>query len=212
MSGKVLQLRRLGLLAAVLAVGTSSLPAQASGPKPVGSSLRNDMRKVWEDHITWTRMYIVSAAANLPEKDVTAQRLMKNQEDIGAAITPFYGDAAGQKLTGLLKEHITIATEIIDAAMKGDTSKKEKASTRWTANADEIAAFLSSANPSNWPLAEMKQMLHSHLELTAQEVVAHLSRDWTGSVTAYDKIHEQILHMADALSTGIINQFPQKAM
>ena len=210
MSGKVLQLRRLGLLTVFLAAGSSSLPAQSSAP--MGSTLRNDMRKVWEDHIAWTRMYIVAAAANLPEKDATAQRLLKNQEDIGAAIKPFYGDAAGAKLTSLLKDHIKIATETIDAAMKGDNSKKEEASARWTANADEIAVFLSTANPSNWPLADLKQMLRSHLDLTTQEVVAHLSKDWAGSVAAYDKIHEQVLHMADALSTGILHQFPQKAM
>lgn len=210
MSSKLLHFRRLDLIALLLAAGSPALPAQMSAP--VGTTLRDDMRKVCEDHIAWTRMYIVSAAANLPEKDATAQRLLKNQEDIGNAIKPFYGDAAGVKLTALLTDHIKIATEIIDAAMKGDNSKKEEASRRWGANADEIAAFLSGANPNHWPLPEMQHMLRSHLDLTAQEVVAHLTKDWSGSVAAYDKIHEQILHMADALSTGIAKQFPQKAM
>src|SRR5678815_2469589 len=85
----------------------SVLPVVAAPPSAQG--LRNDMRKLWEDHITWTRLYIVSAAANLPNKDATAQRLLQNQTDIGNAIKPFYGDAAGVKLTGLLKDHILIA-------------------------------------------------------------------------------------------------------
>ena len=138
------------------------------------SALRGDMRKLWEDHITWTRLYIVSATASLPDKDATAQRLLRNQADIGNAIKPFYGEAAGTKLTALLKDHITIAVEIIDAAMKGDAARKDDAVKRWSANADDIAAFLSGANPSNWPAADMKKMMRDHLDLTTAELVARL--------------------------------------
>ena len=63
------------------------------------ADLRDSMDKLWEDHVTWTRLYIVSAAANLPDKDATAQRLLQNQTDIGNAIKPVYGDAAGEKST-----------------------------------------------------------------------------------------------------------------
>src|SRR6266700_7493627 len=111
------------------------------------SNLRDSMDKLWEDHVTWTRLYIVTAAANLPDKDSSAQRLLQNQRDIGDAIKPLYGDAAGDKLAGLLKDHITIATEIVDAAKAGDTERKDEAANRWNANADDIATFLSQANP-----------------------------------------------------------------
>jgi len=186
----------------------SALPLVAAPPSAQG--LRNDMRKLWEDHITWTRLYIVSAAANLPNKDATAQRLLQNQTDIGNAIKPFYGDAAGVKLTGLLKDHILIATQLIDAAKAGDAAKKDDAGKRWYANADDIAGFLTGANPKHWPAAEMKKMMHEHLDLTTAEVVAQLQKDWTGDIAAYDRIHEQILKMADMLSSGIIHQHPGK--
>jgi hypothetical protein len=150
----------------------------------------------------------VSAVADLPDKDATTKRLLQNQTDIGNAIKPFYGDAAGDKLTALLKDHILIAAELIDAARAGDTAKKEDATKRWSANADDIASFLSGANPKNWPLAEMKSMMHEHLEVTTAEVVARLKKDWTADVSAYEKVHEQILKMADMLSSGIIEQFP----
>jgi hypothetical protein len=172
------------------------------------TDFRNAMRKLWEDHITWTRLYIVSAVADLPDKDATAKRLLQNQTDIGNAIKPFYGDAAGDKLTALLKDHILIAAELIEAAKAGDTAKKEDATRRWSANADDIALFLSGANPKNWPLAEMKSMMHEHLEVTTAEVVARLKKDWTADISAYEKVHEQILKMADMLSSGIIEQFP----
>lgn len=182
-------------------------------PHPVNANdFRADMRKLWEDHITWTRLYIVSATADLPDKDATAKRLLQNQTDIGNAVKSFYGEAAGNKLTALLKDHILIAVEIIDAAKKGEGAKKDEAVKRWSTNADDIATFLSGANPKNWPLAEMKMMMQDHLKLTTAELVAHLQKDWQADVAAYDKVHEQILKMADMLSSGILSQFPDKFM
>lgn len=183
---------------------------------PVGAlalsapEFRGDMRKLWEDHVTWTRLYIVSAVADLPDKGAAAQRLLQNQVDIGNAVKPFYGDAAGAKLSALLKDHILIAVELIDAAKAGDAAKKDAAAKRWDANADDIATFLSGANPKHWPLAEMKKMMHDHLALTTTEVVSRLQKNWAADIAAYDKVHEQILKMADMLSSGIISQFPDK--
>ena len=174
------------------------------------SEFRAGMRKLWEDHVTWTRIYIVDAAADLPSKSVTADRLLRNQSDIGGAIKPFYGEAAGDKLTALLKDHILIAAELIDAAKTGQAAKKEAAAKKWEANADEIAAFLSGANPQNWPATEMRKHMHDHLDLTTAEVTARLTKDWDADIAAYDKIHEQILQMADMLSSGIIKQHADK--
>ena len=199
---------RIHALCATLAVAIALAAAPASAATP--SDFRSDMRKLWEDHITWTRLYIVSAVANLPDKDATAKRLLQNQTDIGNAVKPFYGDAAGDKLGSLLKDHILIATQVIDAAQKGDTAKKDDAAKRWGANADDIATLLSGANPKQWPLGEMKKMMREHLDLTTAEVVAQLQKDWTGGVAAYDKVHTQILHMADMLSSGIEKQFPER--
>jgi hypothetical protein len=174
------------------------------------AGLQDAMRKLWEDHITWTRLFIVDAAAGLPEKDATTQRLLQNQVDIGNAIKPYYGDAAGDKLTTLLKEHITTAAEVVAAAKANDTAKLADANKRWFANADAIADFLSGANPKSWPAAEMRQMMHDHLNLTTEEAVAQLHGDWIGSIAAYDKVHGQILTMADMLTDGIVKQFPGK--
>src|SRR6185436_4110434 len=124
---------------------------------------RDAMRKLWEDHITWTRLYLISVAADLPDKDQTAKRLLQNQEDIGNAIKPYYGEAAGGKLTDLLKEHIQGAVDILDAAKAGDTAKMEAAQTQWAANADHLARFLNSANPDHWPLADLQAEMKQHL-------------------------------------------------
>lgn len=168
------------------------------------------VRKLWEDHITWTRVYIIGALAGLPEADIAAQRLLQNQTDIGNAIKPFYGDGAGDQLTSLLNDHILIAADLLAAAKSGDTTKFEDANQRWYDNANQIAAFLSAANPENWPSSDMQSMMKSHLDLTLEEATARLNEDWAGDVAAYDKIHDEILQMADMLADGIVKQFPDK--
>ncbi|HEX5807849.1 MAG TPA: hypothetical protein VFY25_04235 [Anaerolineales bacterium] len=168
------------------------------------------VRKLWEDHVTWTRVYIIAALADLPEADIAAQRLLQNQVDIGDAVKPFYGDEAGEQLTALLSDHILIAADLLTAAKAGDTAGFEDANKRWYENADDIAAFLHSANPGNWPLTEMQMMMKDHLDLTLEEASARLNEDWAGDVAAYDKVHTEILHMADMISDGIIKQFPKE--
>jgi hypothetical protein len=205
----------LALLSAVVVLaisGAQSARSQSSatGSRPIFASelaLRNEMRKLWEDHVTWTRMVIVSVAADLPDREAAVGRLLANQQDLGDSIKPFYGDAAGDRLTELLREHILIAAEVLAAAKSGDSAALDAALQRWYANGDEIAAFLNAANPDNWPLAEMRRMLREHLDLTTAEAVARLSADWDGDVRAYDRAHEQVLEMADMLSTGIVAQF-----
>ena len=137
-------------------------------------ALRMDMRKLWEDHITWTRLAIISLTANAPDAEATVGRLLQNQTDIGNAIKPFYGDAAGGQLSALLRQHILIAANVIAAAQAGDSAKLADAQARWVANADEIAAVLHSVNPRQWPLGEMKAMMHRHLDLTIEEAVGRL--------------------------------------
>src|SRR5215831_45866 len=113
-------------------------------------SLKAAMRRLWADHVIWTREYIVAAVGGTPDADAAAGRLLRNQEDIGGAIVPFYGAEAGQALTGLLKQHILIAVDLIAAAKAGDNAKFAENDSKWTQNAEEIAGLLSGANPQNW--------------------------------------------------------------
>jgi hypothetical protein len=173
-------------------------------------ALRNDMRRLWEDHITWTRLAIISLTTDAPDTEATVGRLLANQTDIGDAVKPFYGEAAGNELTRQLRLHILIAAEVVEAAQAGDQAKLADAQARWQSNADDIAGVLNSVNPRHWELAVMKAEMHKHLTLTTEEAVARLQGDWTADVAAYDEIHEHILHMSDLLSTGLVKQFPRR--
>jgi len=192
-----------------LAVATTVVAAQpAASPKGM-RALHEGMRKLWSDHVVWTRLYIVDAAAGSPSVNATTKRLLKNQEDIGNAIVPYYWTAAGSKLTDLLKQHILIAADLVTAAKAGDQTKQTDANKRWHDNAAELASFLSGANP-NWPKATLLTMLNEHLSLTTQEATARLQQRWDDDIAAFDQVYMQAMMMADALADGIAKQFPGK--
>jgi len=166
------------------------------------------MRKLWEDHITWTRLAIVSFAGGLPDLPATENRLLQNQADIAAAIRPYYGAAASAKLRTLLRAHILGAVALLQAAKAGDNAALARAHDAWYANGNDIADFLSGANPRNWPRGEMRTMMKTHLDETLKEAVDRLNGRFDADIRDYDAVHRSILEMADMLSDGIVARFP----
>jgi hypothetical protein len=207
----------IALFSALAALAVSNGPVAHAHERPSAGAvsakeltLRNSMRALWEDHVTWTRLAVISLVDDSPDTQATVGRLLRNQRDIGNAIKPFYGPAAGNALTAELRRHILIAADLVAAAKAGDQARVDAEQTRWQRNADDIATLLSRANPQHWKRAPLQAMLDEHLRLTTQEVVARLRSDWTADVAAYDRVHRHALGMADALSTGLVAQFPAR--
>jgi hypothetical protein len=213
-------MKALALVLSVLLGGVSQAPTQTA-PKPVAEkvvdksivtsaeALRRDMRKLWSDHVWWTRDYIVAAIGKQADEAAATARLLKNQEDIGNAVAIYYGKPAGDKLTGLLKEHILAAADLVKAAAAHDQAKFQQADKKAATNADEIAEFLSKANP-HWPRATLAEMMKMHLTTTKNEVSARVNKNWEEDAKAFDAVYDHILKMSDALADGIIKQFPEK--
>jgi hypothetical protein len=170
------------------------------------TELRIALHDLWIEHVVWTRQYIVAAADDRPDTSFAAERLLKNQEQIGDAIKPFYGDEAGDQLTALLKDHILIAVDLLEAAKAGDGEAAEEAEERWYDNAEDIATFLSAANP-NWTKEEMTSMLNEHLVLTKTEAVARLTGDYATDVATFDALYKHAVSMSDGFTIGIVKQF-----
>src|SRR5690242_6476266 len=220
--------RRLSIPAVTLSllVGTALVPGAAAAQEHAarthehaGSAhaltarqlaFHDAMRKLWEDHITWTRLAIVSFAGGLPDLPATEARLLANQVDIGNAIKPYYGRTAGNRLTALLKEHILGAVALLQAAKSGDQTAIGQASAAWYANANQIADFLHAANPHAWSRTTMRAMMKTHLDQTLAEAQHRLQGNFAADVRDYDAVHRHILEMADTLSDGIMRQFPKR--
>jgi hypothetical protein len=200
------------VIAASLIVATPAADAAKPG-KIDRATFHDTMRMLWEDHIVWTRQYIVSAATlsgDLPDIGPTTDRLLANQADLGDAFRPFYGDEVGDAITALLRDHILTAARLISAAKAGDAAETDAASAAWYANADDIAAALHSINPKNWDIEHMGAMMRVHLDRTLEEAVARLEGRYADDIAAYAAVHADILDMADMLSDGIMAQFPAR--
>lgn len=195
---------RLALFAAILMFVPNVVYAHSK------ADFQDAMRRLWSDHVAYTRLFIVNAAAGSADKDATTQRLLQNQADIGNAVAEFYGREAGDKLTALLKDHILIAASIVAAAKAGDNAKVTSENKRWRDNAVDLAKFLHGANPKHWPEATLQQALFMHLDQTLSEASNELKGDYAASIKDYDEAMTHMLMVADTLTNGITAQFPSK--
>ena len=192
-------------------LGYAPPPESPSRPGCVGQAelaLNNRMRLLWEQHVYWTQMTIVSLAHNLPDAEVVVARLLRNAKDFEAAFVPFYGEAIAGQFAQLLTSHIKIAGELVTAAKADDSAAADHARKQWYENADEIAAFLGSINP-HWSAQEWRKMLYDHLAMIEAEVNAVLTGKSADSVRIFEAIEQEALMMADHMTQGIVKQFPQ---
>src|SRR5262249_42627457 len=160
------------------------------------------MRKLWEDHMNYTHEYIVSVLAGLKDAPDVLDRLNKNQDDIGQAIQPFYGDDAAKKLATLLHTHIAIAGDMVKAVKDKNQKEIDDAKTKAYGNADDIAAFLSGAN-TNWSKDDLSAMLHTHIDFLASQASAREKKDWKSDIDAFDQGTDHMMKFSDALIDGI---------
>jgi hypothetical protein len=231
MTSTMFQGKRLWSVAlfAVAAMLVGLLAASGSGPsasaEPAGladsaattshitsseTALEQGMRALWEQHMEWTYATIAAFAVSSHGYSATAGELLHNQVEIGNAITPFYGGAAGTALTKLLTAHITGFVAILEAAKAGKTTAEKKAVAAEYANATQIGDFLHKANPSNWPRAAMERMMKTHITQTLVYATDQLVGKYKASIMAYLRAETHMLTMSDMLSSGLIAQFPQQ--
>ena len=198
-----------GFIFSPLSTSAQVRPVQQQTISKPYFELNRELRKLWIDNTIWTGSYIMSAISGLPEQQRVLERLLKNQDDIGNAYKPYYGEAAGNKVAVLLREHIIIAGQLVEAAKTGNQPAAAKLNRQWHRNADDIARYLSKVNPY-WNENVLKDMLYTHLKLINDQVVFRLKKDWDAEIRAIDVNEEHMLHLADILSGGIAKQFPKK--
>ncbi|WP_432775038.1 acetylglutamate kinase [Brevibacillus gelatini] len=174
---------------------------------PSEVALNRKLRVLWEQHVYWTRLAVNSIVGDLPDKDETIKRLLRNATDFAAAFEPFYGKAIAARFGDLMKRHLTIAAELVQALKTGNTSAAADAQKRWFANADDIAVFLGRINPF-WSTEEWRRMLDEHLKLLSSEVTSRIAGNYAENIALSDRIESQALEMADVMTSGIIQQFP----
>ena len=195
------------IMALVVSSAVPALAQPLAAKKTSALAYHDEWRKLWEDHITWTRVVIIGILDGLPGTNTYVGRLLQNYEDMEDALAPYYGDDA-EVLGDLIKDHLVIAAEILTALKNGQPTDALIAS--WYANGNDIAVQMNKMNPQFWPLAETQQMWKDHLDATLEEATDHFSGNFAGEVAAYDKVHDMALEMADFISNGVMHQFPSE--
>lgn len=168
------------------------------------------VHQLWSDHMQWTYATVDAFFNNPDAVEAQLNRLLQNQKDMGAAIVPYYGQAAGDTLASLLTIHIQQAVPVLQAAKNGDQAALDKALADWNANAEDIADFLSAANPQNWKQADMREMMKGHITQTTTYAVDLLQKNYNKAVADYQTAYDHMMMMADMLAEGIAKQFPDK--
>lgn len=170
-------------------------------------NLLEQMNLVWEQHIMWTRMLLISIAENLKDLEATQTRLLKNPRDIANVFRPYYGANVANQIEKLLTEHLVIGKNLIVALKNNNQKEAMELNQKWYQNADDMAEAFSTINPF-YPKEEIRKMLYEHLRLTTDEVNARLKGDYVADINAYDMVQKEILRMSRFFVNGMVRQFP----
>lgn len=175
----------------------------------IDNKLHERMRQVWEQHVFWTRLLIVSIMERLGDEDATTKRLLRNADDLADIYRPYYGSDVASTIAKLITEHLVIAAKLVHAIVDNNTTEIDTLNTAWYQNADDIAVAFSSINP-HYDKELLRSMLHTHLDLTKEEVINRFQKDHVKEIETFDRVEQEIIMMADYLTRGILKQFYQR--
>jgi hypothetical protein len=168
------------------------------------------LRDLWVGHIFWVRGVVFETfAKNAPAATAAEQAVVGNAKDIAGAIAPFYGQPAADQLFALLAGHYGATKEYLDAAVKNDAAAGSKATDHLTANAQEIAVFLSGANP-NLPKDTLEELLLAHGGHHLQQIQEVQAGQYEKEAATWTAMKGHIYVIADALTDALAKQFPEK--
>lgn len=168
--------------------------------------ISNTYRRLWTEHVLWTRFFIISTVFGLPDAQQVTERLLRNPDDFAKELMPLYGVQIASQFEQLLTDHLLIAAALVNAAIAGNAAEVEKQRAKWYDNATEIAYFLASINPF-WDVCVWRDLLFDHLRMTEDEAVSTITGQYEKSIKDFDDIQAEALQMADVMTCGIINQF-----
>lgn len=198
-----------GLPALAVLIFGFSQPGIAAAPDRVAVlETKIALRDLWVEHVFWIRSYVMATHAHDPvQSKVAEQEVVSNAKALAATITPFYGQAASDKLFDLLAGHWGAVRDYNTATLAHSTANQEKATAKIVANAHEIARFLSGANP-NLPEDAVFGLLSSHGGHHISQINEISGRDFAGEAKTWHAMRHHMLVIADAIADGIAKQFP----
>lgn len=186
-------------------------------PRAVGAAnptrveeMKQTLRDLWVEHIFWVRHVVSNIATNDPvERDAAEKEVVANTKQIANTMTPFYGEAASEKLYRLLDGNIGAVQEYSEAIVAGDTRQQHAALAHLTSNADEIADFLSQLNP--YLQKDIVQgLIATHGAHHVLQTNQYKTKDYAPLGATWPMMRQHVYIIADTLTTALAKQFPIK--
>ncbi|MEW6186325.1 MAG: hypothetical protein AB1585_11370 [Thermodesulfobacteriota bacterium] len=206
-----------GILAAMLVmvlVGLAMAETAKGKAAPAAATLsaaefKSNMKRLWLENVSYSRNFIISSLADLPDLPKLKERLDKNQADIAGEFKTFFGDIVAENVAAILKKHSAITEEIIKVVNKGTQEQFLEINAKWEANAEELAEFLNIKIPK---IAKQtfSNLFYKQLTATSGQIVARVKKDWDSDYAYFDKGLVNIQVVADTLADGLVKQFPNK--
>jgi hypothetical protein len=168
------------------------------------------LRDLWLGHIFWVRNVSV-AVIDKNELAVKAaeQQAVANAKSIAGSIEPFYGAAAKNEFFKLLAGHYGAVKAYLLATASGDASGQDAATRSLTSNADEIAAFLSKANPY-LPKDAVRGLLLAHGGHHIQQIQQLKNREYDAEANTWNNMKDHVYQIADATAAALAKQFNKR--
>lgn len=208
--------RRLVLAAALAlaapAFSNAAAPAPAVRTVPAAvADTRAALRDLWIGHVFWVRNVVEARLADDADRAKAAeQQVVANAQAIAGAVEPFYGKAASDQLFKLLAGHYGAVSEYLDAERNHDDAARQAAVAHLTDNASQIAGFLNSANPRNWPVDTLRGLLAAHGAHHIQQINQLAARQYADEAQTWAVMTHHMYAIADALADGLAAQFPDR--
>jgi len=164
--------------------------------------LYSQSKTLWGEHICYTRNAIISLLNGTKDVDAVSTRLLKNQEEIAELLFPYYTRANVEEYTGVLKEHVKLAVDLIKTVKAGDDATA--ATKAWYDNGEAMLTWMENENPYYWSRIVTKPLWNDHLKYTMEEVTKRMKEDWTGDIESFDNNHTCMHKWSELYATGIV--------
>ena len=133
---------------------------------------------------------------------------VSNAKSIAATIEPFYGVAAKEAFFKLLAGHYGAVKAYLVATASGDASAQANATQSLTSNAEEIAVFLSKANPYLQKDA-LHSLLLAHGGHHIQQIQELKDRKYDAEAKTWEDMKD-LYQIADATADALAKQFTKE--
>jgi hypothetical protein len=173
------------------------------------TSLRVTLDRLLGEHLVLAAESMRAGLARTADFGAARQALAGNSADLQAGIAAYYGVGAGKQFGDVWREHVDAYIAFIEAVAAKDASARTASLNRLHVYHDQIAAFLSSANPY-LPAADVAALIRRHVQALISQVESAEAGDHERTVATIRGAYAQTFEVGDAIAMAIARQFPDR--